>query len=356
MMHAARYERMFPGEGGIDLVSLTRAMPADIVVSIEVPTATLAKTVDAKRARNARWKRPGRSSRRDHDGGIAGIARFLTGLIGAPIAQSASPAMHEQAADALGVRCHYQLIEVAGADAAGLRALLDGVKHFGFAGVNVTFPYKEAVVPLLDELSDGARAIGAVNTVVVRDGKLIGYNTDTSGFERAIGNLVTASGRGPVALIGAGGVGKAIAFALRQSRRRRTLDLRFRSGPRPRSWRRSCADRLPARTAAERRGRACRGAVGVINGTPVGMLPDRNSPVPAALLHRDMLGGRRGLYAAVDAITDRGQGRGAEVMTGRELAHLSGRGRLRTVYRAEAVEPPRWGMLSMRVLASRSDV
>src|SRR3954451_6451782 len=140
--------------------------------------------------------------------------RFLTGLIGAPIAQSASPAMHERAADALGVRCHYQLIEVAGADAACLRALLEGVRNFGFAGVNVTFPYKEAVVPLLDELSDGARAIGAVNTVVARQGKLIGYNTDTSGFERAIGNLVTASRRGPMALIGAGGVGKAIAFAL----------------------------------------------------------------------------------------------------------------------------------------------
>ena len=111
--------------------------------------------------------------------------RFLTGLIGAPIAQSASPAMHERAADALGVRCHYQLIEVAGADAACLRALLEGVRNFGFAGVNVTFPYKEAVVPLLDELSDGARAIGAVNTIVVRGGKLVGYNTDTSGFERA---------------------------------------------------------------------------------------------------------------------------------------------------------------------------
>ena len=97
---------------------------------------------------------------------------------------------------------------------AELRALLDGVKRFGFAGVNVTFPYKEAVVPLLDELSPGARAIGAVNTVVVRDGRLIGYNTDTTGFERAIGNLVNASDRGPVALIGAGGVGKAIAYAL----------------------------------------------------------------------------------------------------------------------------------------------
>ena len=72
-------------------------------------------------------------------------------MIGAPIAHSASPAMHEQAADALGVRCHYHLIEVAGADREGLRGLLDGVKRLGFAGVNVTFPYKEAVVDLLDE-------------------------------------------------------------------------------------------------------------------------------------------------------------------------------------------------------------
>ena len=112
--------------------------------------------------------------------------KFLTGLIGAPIAQSAAPAMHEQAAEALGARCHYQLIEVAGADPAELRALLDGVRRLGFAGVNVTFPYKEAVVPLLDEMSPGASAIGAVNTVVVRDGRLIGHNTDTTGFERVI--------------------------------------------------------------------------------------------------------------------------------------------------------------------------
>ena len=117
---------------------------------------------------------------------------FLTGLIGAPIAHSASPAMHERAADALGARCHYQLIEVAGAGRDELRALLDDVRRLGFAGVNVTFPYKEAVVALLDDLSPQARAIGAVNTVVVRAGRLIGYNTDTSGFERAIGQLPAA--------------------------------------------------------------------------------------------------------------------------------------------------------------------
>src|SRR3954466_5412177 len=87
--------------------------------------------------------------------------RFLTGLIGAPIAHSASPAMHEWAAQALGVHCHYQLIEVADAGREQLRALFDGVRRLGFYGVNVTFPYKEAAVEHLDELSAGAAAMQA---------------------------------------------------------------------------------------------------------------------------------------------------------------------------------------------------
>src|SRR2546423_10836847 len=95
--------------------------------------------------------------------------RLLTRLLGAPIAHSACPAMHERAAEALGLRGHYQLIEVAGADAAGLRMMLEGVRRLGFAGVNVTFPYKEAVVPLLDELATTAATMAAVNTVVVKN-------------------------------------------------------------------------------------------------------------------------------------------------------------------------------------------
>jgi shikimate 5-dehydrogenase len=101
---------------------------------------------------------------------------LLLGLIGAPIKHSASPAMHEAAAAALGFRAYYHLIEVADADREGLRLMLQGVRRLGFAGVNVTYPYKEAVVPLLDELSPAAAAIGAVNTIVVRAGRLVGYN------------------------------------------------------------------------------------------------------------------------------------------------------------------------------------
>src|SRR3982074_4148 len=93
--------------------------------------------------------------------------RILTGLLGAPIAHSAAPAMHERAAEALGLRCHYQLIEIGGASREELKVLLEGVRRLGFAGINVTYPYKEAVVDLLDELSPDAAQIGAVNTVVV---------------------------------------------------------------------------------------------------------------------------------------------------------------------------------------------
>src|SRR5262245_24405613 len=107
---------------------------------------------------------------------------FLLGLIGSPIMSSAAPAMHEAAAGALGLSAHYRLIDVPGADQAKLKAMLDGVRFLGFSGVNVTFPYKEAVVSLLDVLSPAAAAIGTVNTVVVRHGKLTGHNTDATGF------------------------------------------------------------------------------------------------------------------------------------------------------------------------------
>jgi shikimate dehydrogenase len=247
-----------------------------------------------------------------------GHQRFLTGLIGAPIAHSASPAMHGQAADALGIHCHYQLIEVAGADTAALRALLDSIKRIGFAGINVTFPYKEAVVPLLDDLSPAARAIGAVNTIVVRDNRLVGYNTDATGFERAIAGLVKASNHGPVALIGAGGVGKAIAHALAALG---IAELSVFDTDRAKAGQivAQLHGRQPVRIA-ESVEDALQSVVGVVNGTPIGMLPDRGTPVPDALLHR-------GLWVADAVYTPlwtplltAAKAKGAEIMTGRDLA------------------------------------
>jgi shikimate dehydrogenase len=244
--------------------------------------------------------------------------RFLTALLGAPIAQSAAPAMHERAAEALELRCHYQLIEIAGAGQDELRLLLEGIRRLGFAGVNVTFPYKEAVVDLLDELSPGAALIGAVNTVVVRDGRLIGHNTDTTGFARAITRLVTATAHGPVALIGAGGVGKAIAFALAELR---VSDLRiFDSGRAKAAKLAAQLDGHAKATVTDSVEDALRGAVGVVNASPVGMLPSLGTPVPDHLLHA-------GLWVA-DAVYSplwtplltAAKAKGATVMTGRDLA------------------------------------
>jgi shikimate dehydrogenase len=243
---------------------------------------------------------------------------FLTGLIGAPIAHSAAPAMHEQAAHDLGLRCHYQLIEVAGAKPEELRVLLDGVRGLGFAGVNVTFPYKEAVVALLDELSPDTAAMGAVNTVVVRDNRLIGHNTDTTGFARAAAGLVADGGQGSVALIGAGGAGKAIAFALVNLG---IVELRIFDADRAK------ADHLAL--LLRPRGRALvvdsvedavRGAIGLVNATPVGMLPSRESPVPEALLHHGLWVADAVYYPLWTPLLTAAKAKGARVMTGRELA------------------------------------
>jgi shikimate dehydrogenase len=244
--------------------------------------------------------------------------KFLTGLIGAPIAASAAPAMHEQAAAALGVRCHYQLIEVAGADTATLRSLLDGVRRLGFAGVNVTFPYKEAVIPLLDELSARARDIGAVNTVVVRDGRLIGHNTDTTGFERAIADLGVVADRGAVALIGAGGVGKAIAFAL-ATLGVAELSIFDADHAKAEALATQLHGRLQARVADDATS-AMQGVTGVVNGTPVGMLPDRGMAVPEALLHRDVWVADAVYTPLWTPLLTAARAKGAKVMTGRELA------------------------------------
>ncbi|MCK1386007.1 shikimate dehydrogenase [Bradyrhizobium sp. 21] len=247
--------------------------------------------------------------------GYAASKKLLTGLIGAPIAHSASPAMHERAAEALGLRGHYQLIEVAGADATGLRMMLEGVRRLGFAGVNVTFPYKEAVVPLLDELAQGAAAMGAVNTVVVNDGRLIGHNTDTTGFARAVAPLLAPSGNA-VAVIGTGGVGKAIAFALASLK---VADIRIFDTDLERAEKLAALLAGGARVATSVED-AVEGATGLVNGTPVGMLPNRNTPVPPALLRADLWIADAVYSPLITPLLAAAQEKGARIMTGRELA------------------------------------
>lgn len=144
-------------------------------------------------------------------------SRPLIGLIGENIRLSLAPALHEDAFAALGVEGRYHLIEFAKDDRRTLAQALDGARAVGMLGVNVTHPFKEKVVALLDRVSEDARRAGAVNTVVFEtDGSKSGHNTDLSGFRAALRDEIgedRARGRS-VLVLGAGGAGRAVVFAL----------------------------------------------------------------------------------------------------------------------------------------------
>ena len=158
-------------------------------------------------------------------------SRMLVGLIGANIGESLSPALHEDAFAAAGMVGHYHLMDVDTLPGRRLNDLLAAARTAGFAGVNVTFPFKEAVIPLLDEVSPEAAEIGAVNTVVIDEtARTTGHNTDRSGFRGAFLEALGADcvRDKPVLQLGAGGAGRAVAFALMDHRRRPDQDLRSR--------------------------------------------------------------------------------------------------------------------------------
>ncbi len=141
---------------------------------------------------------------------------FLVGLIGSGIAASRTPPMHEAAADAAGIRYLYKKIDLSelklGAEA--LPELLMAARRMGFDGLNVTHPCKQAIISLLDELSPDAEALGAVNTVVIRNGRMTGHNTDWFGFAENFRRNMQGASLGRVVQFGAGGAGAAVAFAL----------------------------------------------------------------------------------------------------------------------------------------------
>jgi shikimate dehydrogenase len=127
--------------------------------------------------------------------------------------------MHQQEADALGISCVYKLIDLneLGLDVSDLARVLDSAELMGFDGLNITHPCKQAVVSLLTELSEEARAIGAVNTVRFARGKRTGFNTDAQGFAESFRRGLPSAPRNLVVQIGAGGAGAATAYALLRS-------------------------------------------------------------------------------------------------------------------------------------------
>lgn len=139
----------------------------------------------------------------------------LVGIIGWPVEHSCSPLMHNAAFQALGLNWCYLAMPVA---AEQLVEAVRGLVALGFVGVNVTIPHKERVLGLADELDGAAAAIGAVNTLVFREGRIFGYNTDWLGV-RATLNRIEAEPAGKKALVlGAGGSARAVIYALAQAK------------------------------------------------------------------------------------------------------------------------------------------
>lgn len=215
------------------------------------------------------------------------------GILGYPLTHSASPVMQQAALDHHGLEMRYSAWPT---ESDALAAAVGRLRWDGYVGANVTIPHKERVIELLDECGRLAREVGAVNTIVKEDGRLLGHNTDVSGFLRALKEQGGFDPSGAsVILLGAGGAARAAALALAEEGvasltiANRTLG---RAG--------SLADELRGRVAAVApaplQNAALAGALDgadlIVNATSVGM--DRSgdrgkSPLPASMIPSDAL-------------------------------------------------------------------
>ncbi|SDH42682.1 shikimate dehydrogenase [Pseudonocardia oroxyli] len=222
---------------------------------------------------------------------------YRAGLIGSGIRTSASPALHETEAAAHGIRARFALLDLdeLGHGVEVLEALLRETRRAGWQGVTVTHPAKQTIMPLLDEVSADAAAIGAVNTVVFDRGRAIGHNTDWSGHARSLrtllpGGLCEADLRS-VVVVGAGGAGSAVGHALLTTgvahlsvvdvdvRRASALATALQQRHPERTVRAAGPGDLPFLLAD---------ASGVVNASPVGMTGHEGRPVPSTALRPDL--------------------------------------------------------------------
>ena len=141
---------------------------------------------------------------------------ILAGLLGRGVGPSLTPELHEREAVRQGLRYVYKTVDLDDGqlDPDHLRELLGSAVELGFDGLNVTHPIKQAMVPLVDQVSPEVAAIGALNTIVVSDGRTFGHNSDVTGFTAAFRDGLPDVDLGEVLLLGAGGAGTAVAHAL----------------------------------------------------------------------------------------------------------------------------------------------
>ena len=210
----------------------------------------------------------------------------LVGLVGRGIQASRSPIMHEREGARLGISCRYVLIDfdVLGLKDSDIGPVVRAAAQLGFAGLNVTHPFKQTVIPSLDGLSPEAQIIGAVNTVVMKEGARVGHNTDSWGFAESLRRVSPLLPVGRVVQFGAGGAGAAVAHALdrlgvgelviidQSAERAEALAARLRT--------RSTRIFRASEAVEEKIG----WAEGIVNATPVGMASHPGAPFPTRLL------------------------------------------------------------------------
>ena len=219
------------------------------------------------------------------------MGSFLLGLVGAGIGASLTPAMQEREGRELGLSLTYRRIdaELLGFGAEDLPEVLRWARRLGYDGLNITHPFKQAVLPLLDELSDAASGLGAVNTVVFHEGGASGHNTDWSGWGRAFRRTLPDAVRDRAVVLGAGGAGTAVGYALldQGAEHVAVLDTDVPRAEDAAVRLAKCFgdDRV---TAVTDLAAALADAEGIVNATPVGMLGHPGVPLPAELLRPDL--------------------------------------------------------------------
>lgn len=216
---------------------------------------------------------------------------YLVGLVGAGIGPSLTPPMHEREADELGLRYLYRRLDLGtlGVAESAIGDIVASARLTGFDGLNVTHPCKQLVVPHLDKLSPEAAGLGAVNTVVLRDGEAIGHNTDVSGFAEGFHRGLPGVAVDRVVTLGAGGAGAAVSHAL-LTLGAGTLSVFDRDEARAQqlvdSLRRHFGDDRAETGSVDRDlPSALRAADGFVHATPTGMQEHPGLPVPRDLLH-----------------------------------------------------------------------
>jgi shikimate dehydrogenase len=213
-------------------------------------------------------------------------AYTLIGLVGRGIQSSRTPKMHELEGARLGLVYRYVLVDFdqLGLPDSALGAILKSSRAKGFAGLNVTHPFKQSVIAHLDALTSEAEAIGSVNTIVFGKSDTVGHNTDSWGFAESFREGMADAPLGRIVQFGAGGAGAAVAYAL--------MDLGVGElSIIDTDWARATAlcaamgRRFPGRIRAEADpARALRAADGLVNATPVGMVKYPGMPFAESLL------------------------------------------------------------------------